>query len=91
MTKPYYEPIEPDWEKDVADAALNTWKRLFRMSTGYDFPDGAIPSPAAVSIIRNPNGARTFPIPWSNPAARQAVAMPTAPAGLKSRCPRVRK
>jgi hypothetical protein len=51
MTKPYYEPIEPDWEKDVADAALNTWKRLFRMSTGYDFPDGAIPSPAAVSIL----------------------------------------
>jgi hypothetical protein len=49
--KEYYEPIEPDWEKDVADAALITWKRLVHMATGQKLPEDAIPSPAALSII----------------------------------------
>lgn len=46
-----YEPIETDWEKDVAEAALITWKRLVKMSTGKKLPDDVIPSPAALSII----------------------------------------
>jgi hypothetical protein len=51
VDKPYYEPIEPDWEKPVADAALKAWKRIFRIVNGYPFPDDAIPSPAMISVI----------------------------------------
>lgn len=51
VKKDYFEPVEPDWEQPIQEAAIKTWKRIFQLSTGKPFPDDGIVSPAFVSII----------------------------------------